>query len=144
MNCLKNLFLVTGLLATASVLHAAGPPAATFGHPIVGTWSWVIFGGSCTETWQFRHNRTMLGTSGGEVAEKTYEIAATPDASGFYKLVETVVRQNDKPDCSGATLDGPGEQSTRYIQFSPQGDKLLVCRTPALSACFGPLKRMPQ
>lgn len=143
MNCLRTLLLVTGLWATAPLLHAAGTPAATFGHPIVGTWSWVTFGGRCTETWQFRHNRTMLATSGGEVAEKTYEIAEAPDASGFYRLVETVVRQNDKPDCAGATLEGPGEQSTRFIQFSPQGDKLLVCSTAALSACFGPLKRVP-
>lgn len=142
MNRLRKLLLVTSLLASAPWLHAAGP-ATAFGHPIVGTWSWVTFGGSCTETWQFRHNRTLLSTSGQEVAEKKYEIAVTPDAAGFYKLVETVVRQNDKTDCSGAMLEGPGEQSTRYIQFSPQGDKLLVCQTAALSSCFGPLKRAP-
>ncbi len=143
MNHLQTLFCATGLLAAATALQAAGPPAETFGHPIVGTWSWVTFGGTCTETWQFRHNRTMLGTSGEEVAEKTYEIAAKPDAGGFYRLVETVVRQNDKRDCAGAVLEGPGEQSTRFIQFSPQADKLLVCRTAALSACFGPLRRVP-
>jgi hypothetical protein len=142
MNCLRTLLLVTGLLAVAPLLQAAGPPAALV-HPIVGTWSWVTFGGSCTETWQFRQNRTMLGTSGQEVAEKTYDIAATADAAGFYRLVETVVRQNDKKDCSGAVLDGPGEQNMRYIQFSPQGDQLLVCQTPALKACFGPLRRVP-
>lgn len=143
MNCLRNLFVVASLLATAPLLHAAGPPATSFGHPIVGTWSWVTFGSACTETWQFRQNRTLLSTSGQEVAEKKYEIAAIADAAGFYKLVETVVRQNDKKDCSGAVLDGPGEQSTRFIQFSPQGDKLLVCQTAALTACFGPLKRVP-
>lgn len=143
MNCLRNPLVVTGLLAATSLLHAAGPPAATIGHPIVGTWSWVTFAGTCTETWQFRNDRTMLGTSGEEVAEKKYEISAAPDAGGFYKLVETVLRQNDKKDCSGAVLEGPGEQSTRFIQFSPQGDKFLVCQTAALSACFGPLKRLP-
>lgn len=143
MNCLRNLLLATGLAAAAPLLQAAGPPAPTLDHPIVGTWSWVTFGGTCTETWQYRPNRTMLGTSGEEVAEKSYEIAATPDARGFYRLVETVVRQNDKRDCSGAVLDGPGEQSTRFVQFSPQGDKLLVCRTAALTACFGPLQRVP-
>jgi hypothetical protein len=143
MNCLRNLFVIAGLLAGTPLLNAAGPPAAAFGHPIVGTWSWVTFGGACTETWQFRHNRTLLSTSGQEVAEKKYEIAATPDAGGFYRLVETVVRQNDKKDCSGTLLEGPGEQNTRFIQFSPQGDKLLVCENAALTACFGPLKRVP-
>ena len=143
MNRLRILLLVSGLLGAASSLLAAGPPAAPLSHPIVGTWSWITFGGSCAETWQFRPNRTLLGTSGEEVAEKTYEIAASPDAGGFYRLVETVVRQNDKKDCSGAMLEGPGDQSTRFVQFSPQGDKLLVCQTAALSACFGPLKRVP-
>jgi hypothetical protein len=133
--------LVIALFGTTPLLHAASP-AATFGHPIVGTWSWVTFGGRCTETWQFRHNRTVLTTSGEEVAEKSYEISPTADAKGFYKLEETVVRQNDKKDCSGAMLQGAGELSTRYIQFSPQGDKLLVCQTAALAACFGPLKRV--
>ncbi|MDO9360572.1 MAG: hypothetical protein Q7T70_16475 [Polaromonas sp.] len=111
-------------------------------HPLVGTWSWVTFGGSCNETLHYRANRTMLATSGQEVAEKRYEVAPAPDASGFYKLTETVMRQNDKKDCAGAMLDGPGEQSMRFIQFSPQRDKLLVCESAALTACFGPLSRM--
>jgi len=143
MTHFRTLSFLAPLLLTAPLLHAQGAPSASFGHPIVGTWSWVTFGGRCTETWQFRHNRTLLSTSGQEVAEKKYDIAATADAQGFYKLVETVVRQNDKPDCAGAMLEGPGEQSTRFIQFSPKGDKLLVCQAAALNACFGPLTRAP-
>lgn len=137
---MRTLFLTACLLSAAPLLHAAGEPAPA--HPLVGTWTWSLFGGSCTETWQYRSNRTMLGTSGQEVAEKTYEVAPLPDAGGFYKLVETVVRQNDKKDCSGALLEGPGEQSTRFIQFSPQRDKLLVCEKASLQACFGPLTRV--
>ncbi|GAB3468765.1 hypothetical protein [Polaromonas eurypsychrophila] len=64
----------------------------------------------------------MLSTSGQKVTEKKYESAAAADTAGFYRLVETVVRQNDKRDCSSAVLDGPGEQHTRFIQFSPQDD----------------------
>lgn len=143
MTRFQKISFAASLLLTAPLLLAQGVPAASFGHPIVGTWSWVTFGGACTETWQFRPNRTLLSTSGQEVAEKRYDIAATPDAQGFYKLVETVLRQNDKKDCAGATLEGPGEQTTRFIQFSPQGDKLLVCQGAALSACFGPLRRSP-
>lgn len=141
MNRTKKLLTLSCLLATSPLLFAAGP-AATFGHPIVGTWSWVVFGGNCTETLQFRANRTMLGTSAEEVTEKRYEIAATPDEKGFYRLVETVTRQNDKKDCSGTLSAGPGEQTTRFVQFSPQADKMLVCQAAALSACFGPLKRL--
>jgi hypothetical protein len=137
---LRTLLLTACLLTIAPLLQAAGEPAPA--HPLVGTWTWSLFGGSCTETWQYRGNRTMLGTSGQEVAEKTYEVTPLPDTGGFYKLVETVVRQNDKKDCSGALLEGPGEQSTRFIQFSPQRDKLLVCENASLKACFGPLTRV--
>lgn len=152
MNRLQNLSLVASLLLAAPLLQAAGPAATSYSHPIVGTWSWVTFGGSwswvtfggsCTETWQFRANQTMLGTSAEEVSEKKYTIAAKPDKQGFYKLVETVIRHNDKKDCSGVMGDGPGEKTTRFIQFSPQGEQLLVCQTAALTACFGPLKRVP-
>ena len=132
------------MLATTAVLHAAGEPATPAGsHPLVGTWGWTFFDGTCTETYQYRANRTVLATSGQEVAEKMYEVAAASDAGGFFKLVETVVRQNEKTDCSGALPEGPGEQTTRYIQFSPQRDKLLICREASLKACFGPLVRIP-
>ena len=143
MNRLQNLFLVASLLLAAPLLKAADPAATSASHPIVGTWTWVTFGGSCTETWQFRANQTMLSTSAEEVSEKKYTIAAKPDKHGFYKLVETVIRHNDKKDCSGVMGDGPGEKTTRFIQFSPQGEQLLVCQTAALTACFGPLKRVP-
>lgn len=138
---MRTLLLSACLFAAALPLHAAGEPATS--HPLVGTWTWSLFGGSCTETLQFRPNRTLLSTSGQEVAEKTYEVTAVPDAAGFYKLVETVVRQNDKKDCSGVLLEGPGEQSTRFIQFSPRRDKLLICENASLKACFGPLSRVP-
>lgn len=145
MNRLRIAFFAMGLLATlplAHLSHAAGASAAAT-HPIIGTWTWVLFDGACIETLRYRVDRTVLTTSAGEVSEKEYDIAVAPDARGFFKLVETVKRQNDKKDCSGALLGGPGEQITRYIQFSPQQDKLLVCREAALTACFGPLKRVP-
>ena len=137
---LLKLLFITSLMAITPLLHAAGPAALPV-HPLIGTWTWTLFGGSCTETFQYRPNRVMLGTSGQEVVEKSYEVSALPDAQGFYRLVETVVRQNDKKDCSGALLEGPGEQSIRFIQFSPARDRLLMCQIASLAACFGPLKR---
>ncbi len=137
---LLKLLLISSLMAATPLLHAAGP-AGPPGHPLVGTWTWTLFGGSCTETFQYRPNRVMLGTSGQEVVEKSYAVSALPDAQGFYRLVETVVRQNDKKDCSGSLIEGPGEQSTRFIQFSPARDQLLMCQSASLAACFGPLKR---
>lgn len=135
--------LISSLMAVTPLLHAAGPAPGPV-HPLIGTWTWTLFGGSCTETFQYRPNRLMLGTSGQEVVEKSYEVSAQPDPQGFYRLVETVVRQNDKKDCSGALLEGPGEQIIRFVQFSPARDKLLMCQSASLAACFGPLRRAEQ
>lgn len=139
---MRKLLLSACLLMATPLLQAAGGPVPVSTHPLEGNWSWSLFGGSCTETWHYRSNRTVLSTSGQEVVEKTYEVAKLPDANGFYRLVETVVRQNDKRDCSGALLNGPGEQSTRFIQFSPLRDKMLVCEKASLKACFGPVSRI--
>jgi hypothetical protein len=141
---LRTLFFLTSLLGITMAVHSASDvPAVPAGHPLTGTWSWTLFGGGCTETYQYRVNRTVLATSGQEVSEKKYEITPTPDAAGFFKLVETVIRQNEKKDCSGTLSEGPGEQTIRYIQFSPKQDKLIVCEDASLKACFGPLIRIP-
>lgn len=139
---MRTLFLAVCLTAWTSTLHAQGGAPAKPLHPLIGTWTWSVFAGTCTETLQFRPDGSVLATSGQEVAEKTYEVAQDPDASGFYRLVETVVRQNDKKDCSGAMLEGPGDQITRFVQFSPLADKMLICREASLKACFGPLAKM--
>ena len=143
MLCLRRLTLLTALLVGAPLLHAAGPSALAAGHPIVGTWSWALFGRACVETWQFRADQTLLATSGQEVAEKRYTVSPQADRQGFYTLTETVLRHNEKKDCSGASLDGLGEKTSRFVQFSPQRDKLLVCEAASLKACFGPLNRLP-
>lgn len=140
MTRLRNFIVIASLTAVSPLLQAAGP-AALAGHPLISTWTWALFGSSSTETCQYRSNRTLLGTSGKEVTEKSYQVSAMPDAQGFYKAVDTVLRQNDKKGCSGALLEGPGEQSTRFIQFSPARDKLLMCQGASLAACFGPLTR---
>ena len=140
MSRLHNFLFIACLTAVTLPLQATGL-APLAGHPLIGTWTWTLFGGSCTETFQYRPNLTLLGTSGQEVVEKNYEVSAMPDARGFYKVVETVLMQNDKADCSGALLEGPGQKSTRFVQFSPARDKLLMCESASLAACFGPMTR---
>ncbi|MBI2726411.1 MAG: hypothetical protein HYX42_09190 [Polaromonas sp.] len=128
----------------SSAVMAADPPArpATSGlHPLAGTWSWTPFNSRCVETFQYRSNNTMLGTSGEAVAEWNYTVTPQANDRGFYEVVETSMRQNGKKDCSGDTIDSAGMVNTRFVQFSPARDQMLVCRTPSLQACFGPLKR---
>lgn len=111
-------------------------------HPIVGTWSWQLFGGKCLETLQYRADGVMLSTSGDAVTEWRYTLSASPGTKGFYKMTETSVRQNGKKDCSGDVVDEAGTDAEKFIQLSPAKDRLLVCKTESLTACYGPLQRV--
>ncbi len=137
-------FLFTLLCSFASV-QAAGPsstaPAVPAQHPLTGSWTWTLPGKQCTETWQYRSNGTRTGSSGEETLQSRYEISAMPSLLGFYRLVETVTEGNGKKDCPGDLHQASGEPVTRFIQFSPKRDQIIVCKEESLKACFGPLKR---
>ena len=62
-------------------------------------------------------------------------------ALGFCKVVETVLMQIDKMDTSGNLRESPGEQSTRFVQFSPARNKLLMSQSGLMGTCFGALAR---
>lgn len=125
-----------------STAQAADPtPSGNTAHPIVGSWNWTLFGGKCAETFQYRANGTMLGTSGEAVTEWIYTVTPQASEKGFYKVVETSTRQNGKKDCSGDVVDETGTAHTRFIQFSPARDRFIVCKAESLTACFGPLSR---
>lgn len=100
-------------------------------------------GKSCVETWQYRADGTRQLSSGDELSQARYEISAQPSLLGFYRLVETVTQASTKPDCAGDLHEATGESLTRYLQFSPRHEQLIVCREESLKACFGPIKRVP-
>ena len=129
--------------STASTATTASTAAVPAPHPIVGSWTWTLPGKTCVETWQYRADGTRLGSSGEEVTQADYEITAKPSLLGFYRLDETVSKGNGKRDCSGDLHEASNESGTRFIQFSPKLDQLIVCKAESLQACFGPFKRAP-
>ena len=120
---------------------AVAPPLGT--HPISGKWTWTLPGKACTETLQYRAGGKRLGSSGEEVTESEFQITAAQSLLGFHRLVETVTQSNGKPDCAGDLHEASGNSVTRFIQFSPKLDQMIVCKEESLKACFGPLKRLP-
>lgn len=112
-------------------------------HPVIGTWSWTLFNGQCTETLQYRSDGKLLSTSGDAVTEWRYDASNSPDAQGFYKVSEISTRHNTKKDCSGDVVDEIGLDATKFIQLNPAKDRLIICKTPSLQACYGPLQRLP-
>ena len=145
---MRKLFLLAALLCRFTAAQAAGPmatePAPPSQHPLTGIWTWTLPGSSCTETWHYRANGTRTATSGEELALSDYEVPARPSLPGFYRVVETVTSANGKPDCAGDVHEVSSDPVTRYLQFSPRLDQLIVCKAESLQACFGPLKRVPQ
>ncbi|MES2414531.1 MAG: hypothetical protein V4614_12060 [Pseudomonadota bacterium] len=118
-----------------------GVAYAADAHPLAGSWSWKPFGSQCVETFEYRLNNTLQGTSGESLSEWNYTVTPQASEKGFYKVVETSMRHNGRKDCSGDTVDSSGTVNERFIQFSPARDMMLVCRQESLTACFGPLRR---
>ena len=129
--------IMAGLSLSAS--HAQTSSA----NPVVGTWSWTLFSGKCTETLQYRLDGVLLSTSGDAVTESRYAISSTPDAQGFFKIDEISTRLSAKKDCSRDVVDEIGLDTIKYIQINPAKDLLIICKTASLQACYGPLRRLP-
>ncbi len=129
------------LLATAiAAAQTVKPHRIARDHPIVGSWTYAAPDGSCMETYLFRPDGTSVTTSGAEISETVFEIAAKPDPNGFYKWTDRVVKDNGKEDCAGE-VTAAGKVVTNYVLFSPAGDEFIVCAQPALDACFLRLRR---
>lgn len=131
------------LMLAASCLTTSHAQTAPVINPMVGTWSWTLFNGKCAETLQYRIDGVLLSTSGEAVSEWRYAATSTPDAQGFYKVSEISTRHNAKKDCSGDLMDETGLDATKFIQLNPAKDRLIICKTPSLQACYGPLQRLP-
>jgi len=133
MATLLALLAATGVPARAAQLRAD--------HPIIGTWRITLPDGSCSETYRIRADGTTLVFSHEEVAESTFVITDQPDQNGFYKEVDTIVKDNGKHDCTGG-ITKPGQAVTNYLQFHPSGDMFLMCVERSLDRCIGPFMRV--
>ena len=135
---------LTALIALAGALAAPASPVAPLAasHPILGIWRLTVPDGSCSETYRFRGDGTTLVTSAEEISESIFEIPAEPDAEGFYKMVDTIVKDNGKKDCAGDIMK-VGNKSTNFIRFHPSGKVFVMCRATSLEACIGPFRRVP-
>ena len=133
--------LNVGLFAIALVAGVASGSPVSPSHPILGTWTFDLPDGTCSETYRFRSDGSTIVTSADEVAESTYTVAATPSKNGFYKWVDKIIKDNGKKDCSGQ-ITTPGKTITNFIRFDASREMLIVCRQESSEECFGPLRRV--
>ena len=83
----------------AAPCFAAPPPAPTAlraDHPLIGAWKITTHDGSCSETYRIDRSGTTLVTSAEEVAETRFTLSDQPSAKGYYKWVDTLVKDNGK------------------------------------------------
>ncbi|MES3023611.1 MAG: hypothetical protein V4857_18755 [Pseudomonadota bacterium] len=131
------------VLAAASVFGGPGAHAAPLpaDHPILGIWRLTLPDGSCSETYRFRSDGTTLVTSADEISESTFDIPVEPSSRGYYRLVDTVVKDNGKKDCAGQVMQ-VGKKITNFVVFHPSGALFLMCEAEALDKCIGPFHRV--
>lgn len=132
------------LVLSSSPTFATNPvhPEVRVVSPIVGKWTWTRAENNCTEIYEYREDGTTFVISGEEKSNGKYAITLTPVANGFYKIVDTVVKDYGGKDCADSTEDNTGESAENFIMFSPKLDQFIVCQKPNLDACFGPLHRV--
>lgn len=129
-----------GLMLAAS-LACAEPVAPSSHHPILGIWQLDLPEMGCSETYRFRADGTTLVMSAKEVSESEFRIPAEPNKSGFYKLTETVVKDNGGEDCAGQVIK-VGTTSANFVRFNTSATVFIMCAAESLDTCIGPFRRV--
>jgi hypothetical protein len=129
------------LLAAVSQGAGAGPPPKG-NHPLLGIWKLDLPDIGCSETYHFRGDGTSLVTSAEEISESEFKVADKPSAKEFYRLEDTIVKDNGKKDCAGQVTK-VGTRATNFIRFHPSGVLFLMCADESMRACIGPFERVP-
>jgi len=139
---MRKALLAAAVLWISVCLPASADPIRE-DHPIVGTWKIWLPGLSCGETYRIHADGTSDVVSADEVGESSFTIADEPSPSGFYKMVDTIVKDNGGKDCAGAVMT-IGDTSTRYLIFHPAGTSFLMCIKEDTTECIGPFVRVKE
>jgi hypothetical protein len=131
-------FILLGVLCSNAAPCLAEPTAS--GHPIIGTWSLLVPGTACKETWQFFPDGTSHNVSGSEVSTSNYEIIDWPNLSGYYVLTDTIRETNGKPDCNGGTTLAGDRVVLYLIPVANGGFK--ICHIDTSVSCIGTMTRV--
>ena len=134
-------------LALAAAAAVAAPPAASpsaplrADHPFLGAWQITRRDDDCAEVYRVDRSGRTLITSADEVAQSVFTISDQPSPRGYYKWVDTLVKDNGKKDCWGQVTK-PGKTITRYVLMNPSGDRFVVCTAEDGRECFGPFVKL--
>lgn len=139
------LLLALALTAVAAAAAPAAPnaPSAPLraDHPFLGAWQLTRHDDGCAEIYRIDRSGHTLITSADEVAQSTFTMSDQPSARGYYKWVDTLVKDNGKKDCWGQ-ITKPGKTTTRYLMMNRAQDRFILCTAEDGRQCFGPFVRV--
>ena len=143
---MKSLLLLALALSSAAALAAppgADAPGAPLraDHPFLGAWQLTRADNECAEVYRVDRSGHTLITSADEVAQSNFTMSDQPSPRGYYKWVDTLVRDNGKKDCWGQVTK-PGKTTVRYLMMNPAKDRFILCTAEDGRQCFGPFVRV--
>ncbi len=137
---MRKIYFAAVVFFCGSMSYAADPTTIPSNHPILGIWKWTTPIAGCSELYNFKANNRFGFSSGAELGESRYTIAAEPSAKGFYRLENTIIKDNGLGDCRGL-ISEVGAKSILFLRFNPKATELKMCPSESEDGCFGPLKR---
>jgi len=138
---MKSVSFAALALAAAIGAHAASPEPLRADHPLLGAWQYTRRDDGCAEIYRFDRNGTSLETSADEVAITRFTLSDQPSAKGYFKWVDTLVRDNGKKDCWGQVTKPP-RTITNYLLMNPARDRFIMCASEAGTRCIGPFVKV--
>lgn len=140
---MKPILPVT-LAALSIAGHVAAADGTAISHQIVGKWQRTHAESKCTEVYEFRPDGAFLIVSGDHTSTGTFSISERQNAQGYYELKLEPSKAAAGPPCPGSPLSGDATSPTLYVIFHRTQPLQLLCETPALEKCLGPLRRISQ
>jgi hypothetical protein len=116
------------------------PKSLRADHPLIGAWALHTDNLGCIEIYRISREGTSLVTSADEVAQTRFEVSDQPSARGFYKWVDTIVKDNGKKDCSGQVTKP--HTTTSYILMNETNKAFISCQNESTKACIGPFVKI--
>lgn len=140
-----NLYRIGSAVATLLIVLSAHAQEVTqtqlpSNHPLVGTWRIELPEQMCFEEYEVRADGIKLSRSAEERNESVHSISLVPSSNGFYKWVDKIVKNNGKPDCSGA-VGSSGHVAVNFIRLHPSGQRMLLCEAEDMNTCYAEFNR---
>lgn len=130
------------LVALSIPGHVAAADVAAISHQIIGKWQWTSAASKCTETYDYRPDGSVSVASGDQELIGTYSVSEGQNTQGYYELRIEVSKVGGARRCPGNPLSSDASPHTAYVIFHRTQPLHLICETPGLDKCLGPLRRI--